>query len=75
MTFGERLKLIRIREGLHQAQLAELAQVRRADIIGFEAGRINPADDEIARLKAALYWDAETDRGLEMLAKREGETA
>ena len=49
-----RLKFERIRRHLSQDQLGRKTGIRQSDISAMERGRLNPTEDELARLANAL---------------------
>lgn len=53
-TLGDRLRMLRKREGLSQEKLAELTGFHRTYISGLERGRINPTAGNLHRISIAL---------------------
>ncbi|MFJ9580685.1 helix-turn-helix domain-containing protein [Streptomyces sp. NPDC101191] len=56
-AFGRRLKDLRVRAGLSQAQLAESADMNRVFYVGVEGGRRNVSLDKVFALADALGVD------------------
>lgn len=59
MNFGERLKELRIENGLTQLQLAEILDISKSNISKYEAGSIEPNLDIIT--KSAVYFNTSVD--------------
>lgn len=59
MNFGERLKELRIENGLTQLQLAEILGISKSNISKYEAGSVEPNLDIIT--KSAVYFGVYTD--------------
>ena len=57
LAFGKRLKELRVRAGLSQAQLAETADMNRVFYVGVEGGRRNVSLDKVFALADALGVD------------------
>ncbi len=53
-AFGTQIRLIRQRQGLSQAALAEASGLHRSYVGGIERGERNPSLSNIARIAAAL---------------------
>ena len=51
---GERIKELRKQRGLNQDQLAELASLNRVTVAKYEAGRVEPGAQALARIADAL---------------------
>jgi len=51
---GERIRELRTAAGLSQEQLAELASLNRVTVAKYEAGRIEPGAQALARIADAL---------------------
>lgn len=51
---GDRIRDLRVSRGLSQDQLAELATLNRVTVAKYEAGRIEPGAQALARLADAL---------------------
>jgi transcriptional regulator with XRE-family HTH domain len=65
-TPGPRIKRVRIKRGLSQADLADLVGVSREAIAAYESGRIRLLDDMIARLAVALSVTSDELLGLKV---------
>ena len=59
MNFGERLKELRIENGLTQLQLAKILDISKSNISKYEAGSVEPNLDIIT--KSAIYFGVHTD--------------
>lgn len=59
MTFGERLKELRIEKGLTQQQLADILKVGRPTIAGYETKGKQPDFDKIAMM--CKYFNVSSD--------------
>lgn len=68
MSFGERLKELRIEDGLTQIQLAEILDVSKSNISKYEAGSVEPNLEII--IKIALHFAVDTDYLLGLTNKR-----
>lgn len=68
MNFGERLKELRIENGLTQLQLAEILDISKSNISKYEAGSVEPNLDIIT--KSAVYFSIPTDYLLGLSDKR-----
>jgi transcriptional regulator with XRE-family HTH domain len=51
---GKQIKLLRQRLGMSQGKLAELAQLRRCDVVNIERGREALSLDTLMRIAASL---------------------
>lgn len=51
---GERIRALRKERGLNQDQLAELASLNRVTVAKYEAGRVEPGAQALARIADAL---------------------
>lgn len=51
---GERIRALRKQRGLNQDQLAELASLNRVTVAKYEAGRVEPGAQALARIADAL---------------------
>jgi len=74
MTFGEKLRTLRAARGLSQIELSNLAQVDSRFISLMENDKILPNPEWERRLREALGWDENAERGLEIL-EGQGEPA
>jgi transcriptional regulator with XRE-family HTH domain len=54
MNFGPRLRALRLRAGLTQAELAKRADILPHSVYRYEAGRTKPGTDIAQRLAKAL---------------------
>lgn len=59
MNFGERLKMLRLENGLTQLQLASILDVSKSNISKYEAGNVEPNLEIIT--KAAIHFSVSTD--------------
>lgn len=67
MTFGKKLRTLRTARGLSQIELSKLAQVDNRFISLIETDKILPNPAWEQRLREALGWDQDAERGLEIL--------
>lgn len=59
MTFGKRLKKLRLENGLTQLQLTEILDISKSNISKYEAGSVEPNLDIITKI--AIYFGVSTD--------------
>ena len=71
---GENIRKIREQQGLSQEELAELANIHRVTLARYEAGRVDPGTQAIARLAEALGVSVDVLFGIEQTETSETET-
>lgn len=62
MNLGTKIRIVRVTRGMRQTEFAKLVGVDQAYMSKFESGRMNPTEDELARIKQALDWDVTVAR-------------
>jgi len=67
MTFGQKLRMMRARVGMSQADLAVSTGIERRCIGFLEADRMIPSDEWVVRIKAALGWPEDSERAFAIL--------
>ena len=67
ILLGDAMRILRVREGISQQELSERTGISRTYISMLECNQVVPSDDWMRRIKDALHWDAQTERGLGLL--------
>ena len=73
MTFGDRLREMRLQKGLTQEQLAKLIGVAKSTLTGYEKGNREPDLFKIKRLLEVLDIDSDFLLGVSRNAESESE--
>lgn len=71
ILLGDAMRILRVREGISQEELSERTGISRTYISMLERNQVAPSDDWMQRIKKALNWDAQTERGLVLLRAKE----
>jgi len=71
ILIGTAMKILRVREGMTQSDLAIRTGISYSYISALENNQVIPSDDWLQKIKETLNWDAETDRALAMLGRKE----
>ena len=71
LLLGDKMRILRIREGLTQEDMASLTSISQTYISALERNRMIPTDEWLQRIKDVLGWDSNTDKALALLATKE----
>ena len=71
MTFGERLKMLRLKRGWTQSQLGEKINVTKASISGYENDTRSPDKESLVRLAQILHVSTDYLLGKDSVPNRE----
>lgn len=66
-TDTNQIRALRAYRRMSQTELAALTGMGQWAISEIERGRMNPTDDEFARIKAALNWPPNAEEAFEIL--------
>ncbi len=71
-TIGHQIRIARVAKGMQQKDLAEATGLKRTIISLIETGRVNPTDDELAKIRAILDgWSEEIEPAVRALAPQQ----
>lgn len=67
MTIGQKLRTLRMMRGITQEELSKLTNIPTNYLSMMETGRVIPAGEWDAKLRAALNWTPELDAQLDAM--------
>lgn len=71
ILLGDAMRMLRVREGISQQELSERTGISRTYISMLECNQVVPSDDWMRRIKDALGWNVQTERGLALLRDKD----
>lgn len=73
LDIGDRIRMARIRIGMNQEELAELARLNRVTIAKYESGKVEPGAQAISRIADALEVSVDELLGRAAVAEKKRE--